>query len=91
MAGPLSGLQGQTVPLSSPYQPGQNPAQQVRARADQVPEDNRVQPQNAAAADTQDSQSSRREDKEYDQRRADSLSDEERASARRGSLVDIKV
>jgi hypothetical protein len=91
MAGPLSGVPGQSVPLSSPFQPGANNAQQVRTE-DQKPQENRVQAKNAAAANAQDSQASKkRDDKQYDERQAARLSDDERANARRGSLVDISV
>ncbi len=90
MAGPLSGLTGQTAPLSSPFQPGQNNTP-VRGNEEQTPQENRVQAKNAAAAQSQDSQASRREDKQYDERVASRLSDQERADARRGSLVDITV
>jgi hypothetical protein len=90
MAGPLSGLTGQTAPLSSPFQPGQNNTP-VRGNEEQKPQENRVQPKKAAAAETQDSLASKREDRALDERRLASLSDQERADSRRGSLVDITV
>lgn len=91
MAGPLSGLSGQTsAPLSTPYQPGQNASATARAQENQTPQTNRVQPQNAAAADTQNSQANRRNDKD-DQKSVVSLSADERGQTRRGSLVDITV
>lgn len=91
MAGPLSGLGAQQVPLSSPFQPGQGNAQPVRNNPEQKPEDNRVQPQKAAAAPSQraDSENKARAKTEDSGAFRAALSDG--AEQRRGSLVDITV
>lgn len=94
MAGPLSGVPGQPIPLSSPYSPGQTPAEQVRTAQDQQPAPNQVQPQNAPAAQTQESQAETENDGDRDdriQQALSSISEEDRATTRRGSVVDITV
>ena len=91
MAGPISGLTSQNIPLSSPFQPGQNTGQ-VRTQENQQPQENRVQPQSAAAASAQDSQNAKRdEDRREDRENLNKAAIDLRGEQRRGSLVDISV
>lgn len=96
MAGPLNGIGGQQqVPLSQPFQPGQD-SNQVRNNPEQQPADNQVQPQGAPAAGTQNTET---DDQDVLQQQIKELitgsSAENGLSAddapRRGSLVDVTV
>ncbi|MEZ5813256.1 MAG: hypothetical protein R3E13_00780 [Alphaproteobacteria bacterium] len=92
MAGSLSGVAAQQIPVSQPSQQDQNNTQ-VRQREERDPEDGRVQPQGAAAAESQGSEASNQNDL---QRQADELlaasqgdNGQQSETLRRGSLVDI--
>ena len=95
MAGPLSGIAGQQqVPLSQPSQLDQNNAQ-VRRNDEQQPEENRVQPQGTASAETQNTETNNQNNL---QQQADDLlaasgneDSQQSETARRGSLIDVVI
>lgn len=96
MAGPLNGIGGQQqVPLSQPFQPGQD-SNQVRGQNDQQPNENQVQPQGAPAADTQNTETNNQDVLQQQiQELISGSGAEEGLSAedapRRGSLVDVQI
>jgi hypothetical protein len=92
MAGPLSGLGSQQVPLSSPFQPGQNTGQ-VRASPEQRPQENRVQPQQASAAQSQSTGAENRERARTDDATSFKTASTQGGTSeqRRGSVIDITV
>lgn len=96
MAGPLSGIAGQQqIPLSQPSQLDQNNGQ-VRGNQDEQEQNNlnRVPPQGAAAAETNDTATNNQNDL---QARADELlaaqndNGEQGETTRRGSLIDVVI
>ncbi len=94
MAGPLSGIgSGQQVPLNQTISQGQNNYSQLRAQEDRKPEANRVQPQNAAAADTQSTNTEQdfiqQQLEEFAAGEASNITNQNERE--RGSLVDISV
>lgn len=93
MAGPLAGIGAaqQQIPLATPSQPTQ--AQQAIRPEDRQPQPNRVQPQGAPAAETQDSETG---DQNTLQARADQFLSQtndgsEQAQPQRGSVLDIAI
>ncbi len=95
MAGPLSGIAGQQqVPLSQSSQVDQNNTQ-VRQREEREPEENRIQPQGTAAAETQNTETNNQNNlqEQADELLAANQSEggQQSETARRGSLIDVVV
>ena len=93
MAGPLSGVGAQQVPIANTFQPGgQNGETVVRQRENTQPQENQVQPQGTPAAESQNSQSDNNADI-LQSRIAQALDRQETTGAEtdRGSIVDIEV
>ena len=93
MAGPVSGIGGQQqVPLSQPFQPGGD-QDAVRESEDRQPEENTVQPQGAAAAETQNTETDNDQILQAQTETAltPNLIEEPVVQQERGSIVDIEV
>lgn len=95
MAGPLSGIGGQaqvTPSQLSPTQQNQN-SQTIRPQDDQQePVNNEVQPQGAAAAQTQESETQNAFEQRLDEFASlDVQSAIESGNTQRGSLLDVLV
>ena len=91
MAGALNGVAGQTqIPLSQPSQLGQT-AGQIRQGIDREPEQNRVQPQGSAAAETQTANGNESRLRSNVQQQADEIraQSSEGSDVRRGSVIDV--
>ena len=91
MAGPLSGVGGQQqAPITNTFQPGgQSGSVSARQAEEQTPKENVVQPRNAAAADSQKSET-RNQKPEFDSgAKAQEFS--AGGSQERGSLLDVVV
>lgn len=96
MAGPLSGIgQGTTIPLSNTFQPGQNntASSQVRSstESEQQTQTNRVQPPNAQASATQNTETGNQDVLKAQQEQTISPGVESSEPRERGSLIDITV
>lgn len=85
MAGPLSGIGGQQIPLATPFQPGQN-GSQVREQNDRDPKPNRVQPQGFQPAQSQESETRNSKDLRGLFQEAETL-----PQRSRGNVVDITI
>lgn len=83
MAGPLSGIGGQTqqIPLSNSFQPGQSNNTQVRPEEKKQAETNIVQPRRSQPASSQSIETGNQ----------DVLKTASSGSSSRGSLIDITV
>ncbi|MCB9981714.1 MAG: hypothetical protein H6860_04870 [Rhodospirillales bacterium] len=95
MAGPLSGIAGQQqIPLAQPSQTSNQNTNGVRGQNEQQPEVNRVQPQGAPAAETQNTET-HNEDVLQQQLQNALASDQDDPAGgetlRRGSLVDVVI
>ena len=92
MSGPLSGIAGFTqVPLSNPYQPGQN-SSQVKPQQDQQPQQNRIQPSGTQAAQTNNTDTNNQNTARSDQREISASSfNSQPGEQTRGSVLDISV
>lgn len=93
MAGPLNGIGGQQqLPISNTFQPTRSGVDQsARESEDVAPQENTVQPQGTAAAETQSVETNTQDTEAgigfQAEVQADSLSGREE----RGSLIDISV
>lgn len=92
MAGPLSGVGGQQIPLSTTYQPGQGLSSARRDESQQAKQ-NKIQPVGgetgqAQKADTQNQRQTSSQGSALSAPRENLL---EQASNRRGSLLDVTV
>ncbi len=91
MAGSINGLGGQQQAQLSTLQSGQN-SQQVRQQDErQQPRENVVQPQNAAAASSQRTETSNQNNSAARERDGADARHANADSQERGSLVDISV
>ena len=93
MARPINGLAGQQqIPLSQPSQQN-NQNNAVRQQEERETQPNRVQPQGAPAAESQNSDATdNRFQQALEDRVASAISSQENGEAvRRGSLVDLSV
>lgn len=92
MAGPLAGIGAaqQQIPLATPSQPSQG--QQAIRQQESEPEANRVQPQGAAAAESQNTETGN-QNNALQARASDFLSatNDTGQDVERGSVLDISV
>lgn len=93
MAGALSGIgAGQQVPLNQTVSQGQNNNVNVRSQDENQQENNQIQPQNAAANESQDSNAQSFLEEQIDAFAAgDRSSIDEQNERQRGSIVDTLV
>ena len=90
MAGSLSGIGQQQIPLSQPFQPGGTEQNRAVREQDQQQRGNDVQVRGAPAARSENTETSK-ENRSFSSDSASNQNSSDAVSQRRGSLVNVLV
>jgi len=91
MAGPLSGIGQQQVPLAQPFQPGGGDQNKVVRQQEQSPERGEIQVKSAALGNSQESDTDTQKSLTAQNENSFSATQSDSGDKPRGSLVNIVV